>query len=63
MTNWHRGWAYEAYDNLWGLMNEFNEDQRAALGIPRELDPWWEKDNRRDNFNARYMDQTSKNIG
>ena len=44
-------------------MNEFNEDQRTALGIPRELDPWWEKDNRRDNFNARYMDQTSKNIG
>ena len=52
MTNWHRGWAYEAYDNLWGLMNEFNEDQRAALGIPRELDPWWEKGNRRDNFNG-----------
>ena len=45
-------------------MNEFNEDQKAALGIPREVDPWWEKeDNRRDNFNARYKDQTRKNIG
>ena len=63
VTKWHRGWAYEAYDNLWGLMNEFDEDQKAALGIPRELDPWWEKDNNRDNFSARYRDQNRKTIG
>eukprot|EP01036_Dinobryon_divergens_P028218 gene28218-37130_t len=63
LTNWHRGWAYEAYDNLWGLMNELDEDQKAALGIPRELDPWWETDNHRENFNARYKDQNRKTIG
>ena len=44
-------------------MNEFDEDQKAALGIPRELDPWWEKDNNRDNFSARYRDQNRKTIG
>ena len=57
VTNWQPGWATAAYDNLWGVVNTLDEDQKAALGIPRNADPWWEKNNNRENYAARYKDQ------
>lgn len=54
VTNWQAGWAKEAYDNLWGLLPTLDEDQKAALGVPREGDEWWNTGNNRSNVAARY---------
>eukprot|EP01038_Epipyxis_sp_PR26KG_P008344 gene8344-11288_t len=56
ITCWEPGWATNAYDNLWGLIPTLDEDQRAALGIPRGSDLYWSKGRNQDNFAARYKD-------
>ncbi len=59
LTNWEAGWATHAYDKcLWGLVPLLDEDQKAALGIPRGRDPFWRTGNNLANYEARYRNQT-----
>jgi hypothetical protein len=60
VTCWSRGWSYEAYDNLWGVVPSLSEDQKAALGIPREAHPWWQEGANRANVQARYAGQMQR---
>jgi hypothetical protein len=57
ITSWQRGWSSNLYDNLWGVIPTFNEDQKAALGIPRENNSYWEQGKNRENCEARFKDQ------
>eukprot|EP01031_Cornospumella_fuschlensis_P026557 gene26557-32095_t len=60
ITCWSRGFAFYAYDQLWGIIPTLSEDQRAALGIPREADVYWSQGSNRENFSARYLNQVPK---
>jgi hypothetical protein len=57
ITNWHKGWSYYNYDNLWGVVPTLNEDQKAALGMPRDNHPYWNQGKNRENCEAKYKDQ------